>query len=148
MATFNKNYSKKLQDPRWQQKRLRVLERDNFSCKLCGSAKTTLDVHHHLYESGKDPWEYNDDVLDTYCRKCHGIIEFLKKKFPSVVAIKIIWKDNADSDFDLAYVIVIEKKKVILVIFQYYHQGMIEILAHVSSNILKMIAEISNIHHG
>ena len=29
-------YSEKLKDPRWQKKRLEILERDNFRCQYCG----------------------------------------------------------------------------------------------------------------
>lgn len=123
------------------------MERDNFLCKLCGNNKETLNVHHHLYEQGKDPWDYSDDVLETYCKKCHAVVEFLKTKTPSVTVVKIIWKESKDG-FDLAYVIVLDKKKVILAILEFHHEKLIEILAHIPSNIIKLLSEISNIHHG
>jgi len=46
-------YSEKLKDPRWQKKRLKVLERDNWECKQCGEKEETLHIHHLLYDKDK-----------------------------------------------------------------------------------------------
>ena len=64
-------YSEKLKDPRWQKKRLRILERDNWTCRRCLSADKTLHVHHRYYIKGANPWEYHDEVLRTLCEDCH-----------------------------------------------------------------------------
>jgi len=64
------DYSKKLKDPRWQQKRVEILERDNFTCQLCGDKKTTLIVHHKEYKKC-EPWDYHNDMLVTLCEDCH-----------------------------------------------------------------------------
>ena len=37
-------YMDKLRDPRWQRKRLQVLERDGWKCRSCGSMGETLHV--------------------------------------------------------------------------------------------------------
>ena len=66
-----KSYSEKLKDPRWQKKRLKILERDNWTCQICDSTDKTLHVHHKIYIAGYDPWEYDDDTLITYCEDCH-----------------------------------------------------------------------------
>src|SRR5579863_2580409 len=68
-----KPYSEKLKDPRWQKKRLLIFERDNFTCQDCGSTKKPLNVHHLRYVAGKNPWEYNDDDLETLCEECHKV---------------------------------------------------------------------------
>ncbi len=81
-------YAEKLQDPRWQQKRLRILERDNFCCKLCGDKETTLHIHHIKYDG--DPWESSDDTLISYCKHCHYIVEFLKSEKESFTLKKSI----------------------------------------------------------
>lgn len=65
------SYADLLKDPRWQKKRLEVMERDNFTCQSCGDTKSTLNVHHAYYEKGKKPWEYPDNTLITWCEKCH-----------------------------------------------------------------------------
>lgn len=61
-----------LKDPRWQRKRLEVMQRDEFRCRVCFDDKETLNVHHGYYEKGKAPWEYNDDTLWTLCEQCHN----------------------------------------------------------------------------
>jgi len=62
-------YSEKLRDPRWQKKRLKIMERDNFSCQFCQSKTDTLNVHHIAYEG--EPWDAKDELLITLCESCH-----------------------------------------------------------------------------
>ena len=45
-----KSYKKLLKDPRWQKKRLKVLERAGWACEECGDTKTELHVHHTFYD--------------------------------------------------------------------------------------------------
>lgn len=66
-----KSYTELLRDPRWQKKRLKILERDNWTCRKCESKEKTLHVHHLYYEYGKNPWEYPDLSLSTLCLECH-----------------------------------------------------------------------------
>jgi hypothetical protein len=63
------NYSELLKDPRWQRKRLKILERDNWTCQHCLSTEKTLCVHHTRYEGL--PWEVGDEFLITFCNDCH-----------------------------------------------------------------------------
>ncbi len=65
------SYYEKLQDPRWQKIRLRVFERDNWTCRYCGSNKEQLQIHHTYYNKEYEPWDYNDDHLITLCKSCH-----------------------------------------------------------------------------
>lgn len=64
-------YREKLLDPRWQKKRLAILERDGWACQLCFDSESTLHVHHRWYE-GSDPWDVPDDALLTLCEECHA----------------------------------------------------------------------------
>jgi len=64
-------YAKKLRDPRWQKKRLQVLERDSFKCQACLATKKPLHVHHRIYVRGRDPWDYPSCSLVTLCEDCH-----------------------------------------------------------------------------
>jgi hypothetical protein len=73
-----KTYSEKLKDPRWQRKRLEIMQRDNFKCTQCGDTLTTLNIHHWKYNG--DPWEAGDENLSTVCEKCHKTIEKIKKE--------------------------------------------------------------------
>lgn len=64
-------YSEKLRDPRWQKKRLRILERDEWKCCACSATEKNLQVHHLVYYKGNNPWDYSDDTLQTLCNDCH-----------------------------------------------------------------------------
>lgn len=65
-------YIEKLKDPRWQKKRLGILNRDEFACRICGNEKKTLHVHHCGYSYDiKEPWNYPDSWLLTLCSDCH-----------------------------------------------------------------------------
>lgn len=66
-----KTYSEKLRDPRWQQKRLKILERDKWQCRACLEKDKTLHVHHCYYDNNKEPWDYEDSSLVTLCFECH-----------------------------------------------------------------------------
>lgn len=66
-----KSYAEKLKDPRWQRKRLEVMEETDFRCELCGDHESTLNVHHKMYLKGKDPWEYYRNQLAVLCDRCH-----------------------------------------------------------------------------
>jgi len=64
-------YSEKLKDPRWQKKRLEILERDLWTCRWCGDKNTTLHVHHIFHLPGREPWNIPDGFLITLCETCH-----------------------------------------------------------------------------
>lgn len=64
-------YSDKLKDPRWQRRKSEVQHKANFTCEDCGSTTKTLHVHHCFYVTGRDPWEYDDDLLMLLCDECH-----------------------------------------------------------------------------
>ena len=65
-------YAKKLLDPRWQQLRLRVFERDGWKCRCCNETSSTLHAHHVAYHPLADgPWDYNDAAIITLCHYCH-----------------------------------------------------------------------------
>ena len=71
-------YADKLKDPRWQKKRLEILERDEWACRYCGDKETTLHVHHAYYEKGVEPWETDNFLLTTLCAECHEIEHLVK----------------------------------------------------------------------
>lgn len=65
------SYSEKLRDPRWQRKRLEVLNAHNFVCEDCGRRDQPLEIHHCYYIRGLDPWKYSGDLLMCLCDVCH-----------------------------------------------------------------------------
>lgn len=99
-------YKEKLLDPRWQKKRLKILERDGFMCLYCFDTDTTLHVHHLKYK--KNPWDVEDEYLQTVCSDCHFIIsdaEKLNKKYKYIIGDKHLNDDGTKkylySTFDL-----------------------------------------------
>lgn len=68
-----KTYWELLRDPRWQRRRLEIMENANFACQTCQAADKTLNVHHRLYRKGAMPWDYSDVELVCLCEDCHEI---------------------------------------------------------------------------
>lgn len=78
----NKSYLELLRNRKWQEKRLRILHRDDFKCRWCGCEddEKELQVHHIRYykdSNGKfiKPWEYDDHELFSVCKPCHEIAD-------------------------------------------------------------------------
>jgi hypothetical protein len=75
-------YYELLKDPRWQKKRLEILERDHWTCQICGEKDSMLVVHHLCYrqtltddckkERRLYPWEYDNYELITLCDGCNS----------------------------------------------------------------------------
>jgi 5-methylcytosine-specific restriction endonuclease McrA len=65
-------YGKKLRDPRWQRRRLQVMDRDDWTCQMCGDRESTLNVHHMAYVDGVEPWDHPEHLLVTLCEGCHA----------------------------------------------------------------------------
>jgi hypothetical protein len=63
-------YAQKLKNPRWQKIRLKVMERDDWKCRLCFSEGAALAVHHKKY-TGENPWNADWGDLVTLCEDCH-----------------------------------------------------------------------------
>lgn len=62
-------YSQKLRDPKWIEKREAIKQRDKHTCRFCGETERPLQVHHLKYDG--DPWEAPDAYLVTLCDWCH-----------------------------------------------------------------------------
>jgi hypothetical protein len=87
MSPKQSQYFQDLKNPKWQQKRLEIMKRDEFTCKDCGAKDTELQVHHKVYTKDAKPWEYNNRTLITLCKKCHEerkwLMEEIKKSLES-----------------------------------------------------------------
>jgi hypothetical protein len=92
-------YKEQLESPLWQKKRLKIFERDEFSCQLCCDNKTQLHVHHLSYSG--NAWEALDDELITLCKYCHLSVEYLKKKEGSLRIYHVIKKEISGKDGDM-----------------------------------------------
>lgn len=73
------NYSEQVKSPLWQKKRLEVLNLRGFKCEICGNEKDQLHVHHRFYIKGRKIHEYDNDVLQVLCEKCHEIEHEMRK---------------------------------------------------------------------
>jgi hypothetical protein len=71
MSGERKTYRELLLDPRWQRRRLEILDLAEFQCANCNSGEKTLHVHHKIYHKGALPWEYKDCELVCLCDDCH-----------------------------------------------------------------------------
>lgn len=65
------DYKEQIKSPKWQKRRLEIMEKDNFTCQLCGDTETMLNVHHLSYHRDRNIWEYEDWELMTLCENCH-----------------------------------------------------------------------------
>lgn len=97
------SYSDKLKDPRWQKKRLKILERDKWTCRLYQRDDKTLHIHHEKYKG--NPWDIEDEYLKTVCCFCHEIIEENKKREFSTIHTEFTSNDNGD-EFYYAYIFI------------------------------------------
>lgn len=75
MKEIHGSYNELLFDKRWKEFRTRILIRDEFKCRICGSTEK-LVVHHkqyHVNYEGKKyvPWDYEEKYLVTLCDSCH-----------------------------------------------------------------------------
>lgn len=114
MPAKKQTYYEKLKDPRWQKKRLEILQEHDFTCDICYDYESTLHVHHKEYFKGKEPWEYDNNQLSVLCESCHednhdskdlfkyisSILDFDGPKDRSAIAF--ILAGYIDLDYDLA----------------------------------------------
>lgn len=58
-------------NPKWQKKRLEIMQSKGFKCEWCESIDKELHTHHIIYEKGKRIWEYEDTNFMLLCKDCH-----------------------------------------------------------------------------
>ncbi len=86
-TTGKPTYSQQLSNPKWQECRLRILNRDGFACFYCNDKDSPLHVHHLTYENGKSAWDYPDNNFITLCETCHSIEHLSKRTELEVILI-------------------------------------------------------------
>lgn len=96
------SYSEKLKHPKWQKKRLEILERDEFTCKNCGDSSSELHVHHIKYVFNTEIWDYENQYLITLCKVCHNKISELKKDVKHRIDIDFVYSDELD---EISYIL-------------------------------------------
>jgi len=117
-------YTKKLQDPRWQKRRLEIMQRDNFQCQLCGDTDKMLQIHHVHYCSN-NPWEAENQHLLTVCKDCHEIEQEDIRLATSELTFFL--KSNGFTSFDFRKIIeVFEEGNNLYFIKGYENYGLLE----------------------
>lgn len=71
------DFSTQYRDPRWQKKRLEILQRRGFKCQHCKSETQQLHVHHCSYHNDSNIWDYEAHEYLVLCDKCHKHIHCL-----------------------------------------------------------------------
>jgi hypothetical protein len=79
------DYREQIKSPKWQKRRLEILQRDDFTCQICGNKDKTLHVHHTTYIPGRSIWEYPDEMLVTLCEDCHEIEHKFGMAIPDLI---------------------------------------------------------------
>lgn len=122
------NYLEKLKSPKWQKKRLEILQRDEFTCCYCNDKETELQIHHLKYT--KEPWDAPNEDLITLCKHCHCFISVYKntkvirieKNFYPHDIISLVVKHNDDGKI---YIHVYDiEKNIVSCIFGFLIEGM------------------------
>lgn len=93
------DYRKLLKDPRWQKKRLEILERDNFTCRDTGATDEELHVHHCWYARGA-PWETPNEYLLTLCASAHKFRQDLERRAKDALGLLMAKTPCHDGDED------------------------------------------------
>ena len=65
------SWKEQYKHPNWQRKRLEILERDRFACRMCLNKDSQLHVHHLKYDKTKFIWQIHEMYLVTLCEMCH-----------------------------------------------------------------------------
>ncbi len=106
-------YKEQLSHPKWQKKRLEILQRDKFTCQICSDTETQLHIHHTEYDKTykTKAWEYPNHIYKTLCSDCHKSIT------------EHIQEHGNDKEFDVMKVISPDGIKAIFV----YTKGLLKI---------------------
>jgi len=64
-------YQEQIKSPKWQKKRLETLNLWNYTCQICDAKDKMLNVHHIIYDSKRQLWDYDDSELLVLCEDCH-----------------------------------------------------------------------------
>lgn len=119
------DYKEQAKDERWINRSKKIMQRDNFTCQLCGKKHVRLNVHHIKYLKGIDYWDYPDELLMTVCEVCHAKIhgkfirgEKINFEIPNFKVIPVFIKLFEDKNFTKANDIIVYSY---LVAKSYYH---------------------------
>lgn len=136
-------YLEKLQDPKWQRKRLQILERDNYTCQICGESKITLHIHHKKYN---DPiWDVLDSDLTTHCKYCHIVVEYLKKYHLDAELVALIPAPSKQKDLNPTTLIcILKSNEATYAVFHFFYSEKTGVMEYCSITIPSLYRELVN----
>jgi len=108
-------YAEQLKHPKWQRRRLEIMQRDGFRCTRCTADDKTLNVHHTEYRKGAAPWEYPDDQLVTLCEDCHKaehkepVVVLRRVEYEAIMSGIVILQERSEELENLHYLLVRER---------------------------------------
>jgi hypothetical protein len=82
------DFFEQYKSPEWQKKRLEILQRDEFTCQVCGDKESQLNVHHRIYFKDTKVWAYDNHLLITLCELCHDDAH-MKREYLNNVLSKV-----------------------------------------------------------
>lgn len=85
------SYSQKLKSPKWQRKRLEILQRDDFTCQMCSDTENQLHIHHKNYTG--EPYDAPEGDLITLCLHCHEAETIMNRQNETLV---FVYKEYAN----------------------------------------------------
>lgn len=83
------DYKTQIRTSQWQRKRLEIMQRDDFKCRICTS-DGFLNVHHLYYLPNVVIWDYDSEGIITLCQECHEKITHDLPKLSGIVAFQIL----------------------------------------------------------
>lgn len=81
-----KDYKSQYMHPKWQKRRLEILDGAGYQCQSCEDTEKTLHVHHKRYIKGRDVWDYADADLEVLCADCHKHEHWQRDELNKMVA--------------------------------------------------------------
>jgi hypothetical protein len=92
-------YKEQLRDPRWQKRRLQVLQYAGWRCQICGVKDQELHCHHSYYSKGKMAWQYPKGAIISVCWRCHERLHPKKEEPTPTPELPPVGADKAAADF-------------------------------------------------
>lgn len=139
-------YKEQLANPKWQKRRLEILQRDGFACQMCGDTETELHVHHKNYKGLA--WQADDEDLQTMCAHCHSYVEEMKASLSDgtlgiLGALLVNLYDDCKDTKSVAYLLRHKSGKTRISFVDFY-KGEIQISFSMSPNVVPQISRLIN----
>ena len=86
-------YKEQIKTAQWQKKRLEIMSRDKWACRVCGDMDNQLHVHHLYYLPNTKIWDYDDECYVTLCWYHHEQTTKDLAKLSGIIAFRILCKE-------------------------------------------------------